>query len=76
MSELIRMIGAIVYSFAMYSIPILLTLSIVYNWDGFFKLVLVAAAFSQVTALSVVTYDKSWEDKTAILHQNDKGNSK
>lgn len=51
MSKIVRVLGATVFSLLMYSVPIILTLSIVYDWDGFYRWVCCVAAAGQFLVL-------------------------
>lgn len=50
------MIGSIVISAVILSIPILCTCSFVFNWDIFFKFVLTMLVIVETTVLSVIIY--------------------
>lgn len=51
MSKIVRVLGATVFSLLMYSVPIILTLSFVYDWDGFYRWIGCIAAVGQFLAL-------------------------
>jgi len=51
MSKIVRMLGATVFSLLMYSVPIILTLSFVYDWDMFYRVVCCLAAIGQFSVL-------------------------
>ena len=53
----IRMIGVFVISLFFISIPILCTLSYVYNWFGFVSLMLIAACFVEFVGLMCLLMD-------------------
>ena len=51
MSKIVRVLGAAVFSLLMYSVPIILTLSFVCGWDGFYQFICVIAALGQFSFL-------------------------
>ena len=51
MSKIVRVLGATAFSLLMYSVPIIFTLSFVYDWDVFYRWVCCVAAVVQFTVL-------------------------
>jgi len=51
MSKIVRVLGATVFSLLMYSVPITLTLSFAYDWDGFYRWICCIVAVGQFSAL-------------------------
>ena len=51
MRKIVRVLGAIVFSLLMYSVPIILTLSFAYDWDAPFRFICCVAAMGQFAAL-------------------------
>ena len=63
MKKIINVLGAAVFSAFMYATPLVLTLSFVYNWSGFCKLVCFISAFAQFAVLVKVVLAKTEEDE-------------
>lgn len=63
MSKIVRVLGATVFSLLMYSTPIILTLSFVYEWDGFYRLVCCVAAVGQFSVLVAAVLYKAEDGK-------------
>lgn len=63
MSKIVRVLGAIVFSLLMYSVPIILTLSFVYDWDGFYRWVCCISSVGQFLVLVAAVLYKAEEDK-------------
>ena len=61
MSKIVRVLGAIVASLLMYSVPIIFTLSVVYDWDGFYRWGCGVAAAGQFLILVAAVLDKAEE---------------
>ena len=61
MSKIVRVLGAIVFSLLMYSVPIIFTLSLVYDWDGFFQWVCCIAAMGQFSVVIAAVLYKTEE---------------
>lgn len=57
MKTAIEIIGVFVISLFFISIPILCTLSFVYNWEGFFKLILIVACLVEWVGLACLLID-------------------
>ena len=62
MSKIVRVLGATVFSLLMYSVPIIFTLSIVYDWSGFWRFVCLVATTGQF-----------WVLDAAVLHKAEEG---
>ena len=61
MSKIVRVLGATVFSLLMYSVPIILTLSFVYDWGGFYRCVCCVAAVGQFSVLVAAVLNKAGE---------------
>ena len=59
MNKFLRTIGAIVFSIAMYAIPILLTCSFIYQWG--IAVLLIWFAAMQMVCIGCWAYDKAKE---------------
>ena len=64
MSKIVLILGAIVFSLLMYSVPIILTLSFVYDWDSYYQFLLVIAAGVQFLVLIAAVLHKAEEGET------------
>ena len=62
MSKIVLLLGAIVFSLLMYSVPIIVVLSFVYDWDGYYQFLLVIAAGVQFLFLVSTVLNKVEED--------------
>lgn len=62
MSSAIKIIGSIVLSLFLYSIPILTTCSLIYDWYGSVQFVLSIASVIEMICLMAFVYDKAEED--------------
>ena len=51
MKKIINVLGSIVVAAFMYCVPIIFTCSFAYNWDGFYKLVLLTCVGCQFALL-------------------------
>ena len=58
MNKLIKIIGSVVYASFMYSIPILLTCSMLLKWDNSIQFILWFTAATQFSKLCFDIYDK------------------
>lgn len=63
MSAVIKMIGSIVLSFVVYSVPILTTCSFVYDWNGIIQFLLTFASFMEMLLLVALIYNEVDEGK-------------
>ncbi len=63
MSKIVQVLGATVFSLLMYSVPIILTLSFVYDWDGFYRWLCCIAAIGQFAVLVADVLYKAEEGK-------------
>ena len=63
MKQLIKIIGVIVFASAMYMIPILLTCSLAFEWDGFWQMILWIASGGQLLVLCCAIYERSEMDE-------------
>ena len=63
MDKIVRVIGAIVYSLFMYSVPIILTLSFVYDWNASFQFTYGVVAIGQFVVLVLDVLMKAKEDE-------------
>ena len=61
MSKIVRVLGATVFSLLMYSVPIILTLSFAYDWDGFYQFLCCIAATGQFGVLLIAVLEKTEE---------------
>lgn len=61
MSKIVRVLGAVVFSLLMYSVPIILALSFVYDWDGYYQFLLSIAAGVQFLVLVATVLSKAEE---------------
>ena len=61
MNTLLGIIGGIVFSIVMYSVPILTTCSIALNWDGTISFGLIALSLIQLYVLTVLVINKAEE---------------
>ena len=61
MTKIIKIIGSIIFSCVMYSLPILTTCSFCFDWDGFSKMILLICSCGQLMALIVWVYYKAEE---------------
>lgn len=61
MSKIVRVLGATVFSLLMYSVPIIFTLSFVYDWDAFYRWVCCVAAVGQFSILVAAVLYKAEE---------------
>lgn len=59
MKTIIYEIGVFVITAILYAIPILTACSFIYEWDGFFQLVLVVASMIEFCGLGSLIVDKS-----------------
>ena len=59
METIIYEIGVFVITAILYAIPILTACSFIYEWDGFFQLVLIVASMIEFCGLSTLIVDKS-----------------
>ena len=57
----VKIIGSIVLSFIIYSVPILTTCSFAYEWDGTTQFLLTFASFIEMLNLVSFIYDKAEE---------------
>lgn len=62
MSKLIKIIGSIVFSVAMYTVPICTACAFIKDWDGFLKLILLLVSAGQVSALVACVYLEFYDD--------------
>lgn len=58
MSKIVLLLGTIVFSLLMYSVPIIVVLSFVYDWDGYYQFLLVIAAVVQFLFLVYTVLNK------------------
>lgn len=58
METIVYEIGVFVVTAILYAIPILTTCSFIYEWDGFFQVVLIIASMIEFCGLSVLIADK------------------
>lgn len=65
MKSIIRVIGSAVFTLAMYAIPIVLTCSFVYEWDGIIRLFLVIFSSAQLVFLFVFVLMEAQKDDDA-----------
>lgn len=63
MGKIVRVIGAIVYSLFMYSVPIILTLSFAYDWNASFQFTYGVVAIGQFVVLVLDVLMKAEEDE-------------
>ena len=56
MRTLIKIIGVMVFCFAMYAIPILIACSFCLNWDDSLKFLLTSVGLIQLAALCALVY--------------------
>lgn len=63
MDKIVRVIGAIVYSLFMYSVPIILTLSFAYDWSESLQFTCGVAAIGQFGVLVLDVLTKAEEDE-------------
>lgn len=61
MGKIVRVIGAIVYSLFMYSVPIILTLSFTYDWNASFQFTYGVVAIGQFIVLVLAVLAKAEE---------------
>ena len=59
MEHIITMLGSMVLSAVIISLPILCTLSFVYTWDILLKLLLIAATLLEYLILTFVLYNEN-----------------
>ena len=64
MSSIIKVIGTLVFSIVMYSVPILFTCSILLHWHPFLKMLCVICAVLQLIALCFAVQAKAEDDGT------------
>ena len=64
MSKLIKIIGSIVFTVVMYSVPILFACSICLNWNGLLKLWLSLGVGLQIIAVYFEVMAKVYEDES------------
>lgn len=57
----VKIIGSIVLSFIIYSVPILTTCSFAYDWDGIIQFLLTFASFMEMLFLMAFIYDEAEE---------------
>lgn len=58
METIVYEIGVFVVSAILYAIPILTACSFIYEWDGFFQVVLIIASIIEFCGISVLIADK------------------
>ena len=64
MSKLIKIIGSIVFTVVMYSVPILFACSICLRWNGVLKLWLSIGVGLQIVAVYLEVMAKVYEDES------------
>lgn len=63
METIIYEIGVFVITAILYAIPILTACSFIYEWNGFFQLVLIVASIIEFLGLGTLIVDKSDDRK-------------
>lgn len=58
MTDIVYSIGVFVVTAILYAIPILTACSFIYEWDGFFQVVLIVASVIEFFGLSVLIADE------------------
>ena len=58
METIVYEIGVFVVATILYAIPILTACSFIYEWDGFFQVMLIVASMIEFCGLSVLIADK------------------
>lgn len=58
MKNIVNVIGTFVVTAILYAIPILTACSFIYEWDGFFQVMLIVASMIEFCGLSVLIADK------------------
>ena len=58
MKDIVYEIGVFVVTTILYAIPILTACSFIYEWDGFFQVMLIVASMIEFCGLSVLIADK------------------
>lgn len=56
MSKVVKIIGSIVCSLLMYSVPIVTTIASMEHWDAFIRYILILASVGQLGCLMVLVY--------------------
>ena len=56
MGKVVKIIGSIVCSLLMYSVPIVTTIAFVEHWDALIRLVLIFASATQLACLMVLVH--------------------
>ena len=59
MTSIVYELGVFVLTAILYAIPILTACSFIYEWDGFFQLVLIVASIIEFLGLGTLIVDKS-----------------
>ena len=59
MTSIVYELGVFVLTSILYAIPILTACSFIYEWDGFFQLVLIIVSMIEFCGLSVLIVDKT-----------------
>ena len=63
MGKIVRVLGAIVWSLLMYSVPIIVTLSFAYDWSESLQFTCGVAAIGQFGVLVLTVLAKAEEDE-------------
>lgn len=63
MKTIVHIVGSAVCAIVAYSIPILLTCSLFFNWAGFFTFLLTAASATELLGLFGLIFSKVEEEK-------------
>ena len=58
MTDIVYEIGVFILAAILYAIPILTACSFIYQWDGFFQVVLIIASMIEFCGLSVLIGDE------------------
>lgn len=58
MEAIVYMIGLFIVSAILYAIPILTACSIIYEWDGFLRILLIMASIIEFLGLYILIDDK------------------
>lgn len=58
MTDIVYEIGVCVIAIILYAIPILTACSFIYEWDGFFQVILIVASMIEFCGLCILIADK------------------